>query len=215
MDIPVDGDDHGGLFVQKIPRARLLKWATWVDYSITISNKTGYALDQSDVPLTGYNRLPAFICFRQRPIDGKPVTIQKVAQDRACRSTWPHEARSAVARHLSCPRRPGAMQGDGVNRVVASYRRAADNAIFGTTSLPPKCKIVGGHLRNAPTSRAKAFADCDKDGLQGRNKDTKAHELAFPVCGCPRRRHRCHYATTDAEGKFSFYGLFAHPCSEN
>ena len=123
VDIPVDGGLIGGLFVQKTARRAVVEIGDMLDYTVSVNNKTGYALDQSDVFLT--DTLPAgfsYIAGTARR-EGKPLAdpqggsgprlifnLGRMSRDQIIAVTY----RIRVG--------PGAMQGDGINRVIASYR---------------------------------------------------------------------------------------------
>ena len=47
LDIPVDGGLIGGLFVQKTVPRSVVEIGEFLDYSVTVNNRTGFALDQT------------------------------------------------------------------------------------------------------------------------------------------------------------------------
>jgi uncharacterized repeat protein (TIGR01451 family) len=57
LDIPVDAGLIGGLFAQKTVLRSIVEIGELLDYSVSLKNNTGYALNQSDVLLT--DTLPA------------------------------------------------------------------------------------------------------------------------------------------------------------
>ncbi|MBL8514810.1 MAG: DUF11 domain-containing protein, partial [Betaproteobacteria bacterium] len=207
VDIPVDGGLIGGLFVQKISSRPVVEMGDMVDYSITVSNKTGYVLDQSDVLLTD-TLPPGFtFVFGSTRIDGKLVgnpeggagprlsfNLGRMKRDQQLLVTY----RVRVG--------PGAMQGDGINRVVASYRLNGGTTLYSESNVATaKVQIVGGVFTERAYILGKVYADCDQDGMQGRDKDAKVRELGVP--GVRIILEDGTAAITDAEGKFSFYGL--------
>ena len=207
LDIPVDGGLIGGLFVQKTVLRSIVEIGEFLDYGVEVKNNTGYALNQADVLLNDV--LPAGFTFARGSarIDGKPLAdpqggtgprltfnLGRMAKDQQVRISY----RVRVG--------PGAMQGDGINRVVASYRPPGGSALFSESNVAAvKVTVVGGVFTDRGYIVGKVFADCDNDGVQSRRGADGEREIGVP--GIRFYLEDGTNVVTDAEGKFSFYGL--------
>ncbi len=206
VDIPVDGGLIGGLFVQKVSSRPVVEMGDLLDYTVTISNKTGYALDQSDVQMTDSLPMGFTYVAGSTRIDGKTTldpaggagprlafSLGRLKRDQQLLVTY----RVRVG--------PGAMQGDGINRVVAAYRLGGSTLYSESNVATAKVQVAGGVFSDRSYILGKVFADCDGDGVQGRGAAAKSSEAGIP--GVRLFLEDGTAATTDSEGKFSFYGL--------
>ena len=207
VDIPVDGGLIGGLFVQKTVLRSIVEIGELLDYNVNVKNNTGYALSQSDVLLT--DLLPAGFTYVQSSArkDGLPISdplgrvgprlvfnLGRMTKDQVLRVSY----RVRVG--------PGALQGDGVNHAVASYRLSGGSTLYSESNVATaKVTITGGVFTDRAYIVGKVFADCNQDGVQSAtDKDVRGE------AGVPGVRLYLEDGTnvvTDAEGKFSFYGL--------
>ncbi|MBL8520265.1 MAG: DUF11 domain-containing protein [Betaproteobacteria bacterium] len=207
VDIPVDGGLIGGLFVQKVSSRPVVEMGDMLDYSITVSNKTGYALDQSEVLLT--DSLPSgftYVAGSARR-EGKPIVDPAGgAGPRLSFNLGYLKRDQQVLITYRVRIGPGAMQGDGINRVVASYRLGGGNTLYSESNVATaKVQVAGGVFTDRAYILGKIFADCDQDGAQGRQDGLKVQEVGVP--GVRIILEDGTAAITDAEGKYSFYGL--------
>ena len=219
VDIPVDGGLIGGLFVQKIASHTVVEIGEFLDYSVTVNNKTGYALDQSDVYLT--DTLPSGFSYVSGTArrDGKSIADpQGGGGPRLVFNLGRMNRDQQIAVTYRVRIGPTAMQGDGINRVVASYRIGTGSALPGAGSTlysesnvaTARVDIVGGVFSDRAYIVGKVFADCNDDGVQtaaGANDAKGAIETGIP--GVRVFLEDGTSATSDSEGKFSFYGLLA------
>jgi large repetitive protein len=215
IDIPVDAGRIGGLFVQKTVSRSTVEIGDLTDYAITINNNTGYALNQSPVLLT--DSLPAGFSFvpGTARLEGKPLADPQISA--GSRLIF-NVGNMAVAQQLRLTYRvrvgPGATQGDGINRVVASYRVGNGSTRFSESNVAAaQVTIVGGVFSDKAYVVGKIFIDCDKNGVQNlpAESDADKKKLAREV-GVPGVRLYLEDGTnvvSDSEGKYSFYGLSA------
>lgn len=209
LDIPVDGGLIGGLFVQKTVPRSVVEIGEFLDYSVTVNNRTGFALNQTDVMLT--DSLPSgftYVAGSTRR-DAKPIgdphggagprlvfNLGRMSRDQQI----------VVAYRVRVG--PGSMQGDGVNRVVATYRVGAGSTLFSeSNTATAKVEIVGGVFSDRAYIIGKVFTDCNNDRLQTAASKNEVGEAGIP--GVRIFLQDGTSAISDGEGKFSFYGLLA------
>lgn len=204
VDIPVDPAPLSGLFVQKSVLRSLVEIGEVTDYTVTINNNTGVALDRNDVFLTD-NLPPGFTYVAgSTRVDGRPAVdpvggagpklvfnIGRMKKDQKIQLTY----RVRIG--------AGSTQGDGVNRVQASYKiGTGQSTLFSESNIATaQVTIVGGVFTDKAYIFGKVFADCDKDGVQSKDEVGVPGIRIFMEDGTS--------VITDAEGKFSFYGVTA------
>ncbi|MEP7156951.1 MAG: hypothetical protein ABI905_14325, partial [Betaproteobacteria bacterium] len=205
LDIPVDGGQLGGLFIQKTVLRSIVEIGEFLDYNVNVKNNTGYALNQSDVFLT--DTLPAGFTYAAGssrkdgvaladPVGGAGpklvFNIGRMNKDQAVRVTY----RVRVG--------PGALQGDGVNHVVASYRIGGGSTQYSESNVATaKVTIVGGVFTDSAYILGKVFTDCNNDGVQASSEEKR--EVGVP--GVRLYLEDGTNVVTDSEGKYSIYGL--------
>jgi uncharacterized repeat protein (TIGR01451 family)/fimbrial isopeptide formation D2 family protein len=212
VDIPVDPGKLGGLFIQKAVLRSTVEIGDLTDYTVTINNNTGVALSQSDVLLT--DALPAGFSYvpGTARLDGKPLADPQGG-------TGPrllfNVGRMTLGQQLKLTYRvrvgPGAMQGDGINRVIAAYRVNGTTRFTESNVAAAQVTIVGGVFSEKAYIVGKVFLDCDKDRVQTA-PDTADKNKTEREVGIPGVRLYLEDGTnvvTDVEGKYSFYGLSA------
>ena len=201
VDIPVDAGSISGLFIQKTALRSFAEIGEFADYSVTISNNAGVALDRTDVLAT--DTLPAGFAYvaGSARIDGK--TMADPLGRGGPRLIF-NVGHMAIAQQIKLTYRvrvgPGALQGDGINRVIATYRTGTNVNLFSESNVATaKVNVVGGVFTDSAYIIGKVFTDCNKDRIQNDNE-----------MGVPGVRIYLEDGTniiTDAEGKFSFYGV--------
>ncbi len=201
VDIPVDAGSISGLFIQKTVLRSFAEIGEFADYSVTISNNAGVALDRTDVLAT--DTLPAGFTYvaGSARIDGKSMADPLGRSGPRLIFNVGH---MAIAQQIKLTYRvrvgPGALQGDGINRVVATYRTGTNVNLFSESNVATaKVNVVGGVFTDSAYIIGKVFTDCNKDRIQNDNE-----------MGVPGVRIYLEDGTniiTDAEGKFSFYGV--------
>ena len=216
VDIPVDGGLIGGLFVQKTASRAVVEIGELLNYSVVVSNRTGYALNQNDVFLT--DALPRGFTYvaGSASKDGKSMADPQGGVGPSLKFNLGVMNRDQVVTvNYRVRVGPGAMQGDGINRVVASYRISAESALPGAGSTlfsqsniaTAKVEIVGGVFSDRAYIIGKIFTDCDNDGLQNGKQGDNAKEVGVPGVRVVLQDGTS--AISDSEGKYSFYGLLA------
>ncbi len=201
VDIPVDAGAISGLFIQKTVLRATVEIGEFADYIVTLNNNTGVVLDRTDVLAT--DTLPAGFTYvvGSARIDGK--TIADPNGRGGPRLTF-NVGHMAVAQQIKLTYRarvgPGALQGDGVNRVVATYRLGNNVNLYSeSNTATAKVNVVGGVFTDSAYIVGKVFTDCNKDRIQNDGE-----------VGVPGVRLYLEDGTniiTDSEGKFSFYGV--------
>lgn len=203
LDIPVDSGNMSGLFVQKTVLRAVVEIGDFIDYTVTIRNNTGTALDIADVLVA--DALPAGFTYvaGSARLDGKPLAdpagkagpqlvfnIGKLAKDQEVKLTY----RVRVG--------AGAMQGDGINRVIATYHPPGGGGSFSDSNVGAvKVEVTGGVFSDKAFIVGKVYADCNKNRIQD--------ETEVGVPGVRLILEDGTAVITDAEGKFSLYGLSA------
>ena len=208
VDIPVDAGLIGGLFVQKTVLRSIVEIGEFLDYRVEVKNNTGYALDRTDVLLT--DLLPAGFTYASGSarLEGKSLADPQGGAGPRLVFNIGHMAKDQI---VSVGYRvrvgPGALQGDGINRVVASYRPTGGNALYSESNVAAaKVTVAGGTFTDKAYVVGKVFADCDANGMQAKSPDGLS-EVGVP--GVRIYLQDGTNAITDSEGKFSFYGLAA------
>lgn len=206
LDIPVDAGSISGLFAQKSVLRTIVEVGEMLDYDIKLKNGTGYALNQSDVLLT--DTLPAGFTYVKGSARKDGVVIadpQGGAGPRLVFNLGHMSKDQQVSIRYRVRVGPGAMQGDGVNRVVGSYRLGSGSTLYSESNVATaKVTISGGVFTDRAYIVGKVYADCNKDGVQA-GDNVRDREVGVP--GVRLFLQDGTNAITDSEGKFSFYGL--------
>ena len=201
LDVPVDAGKIAGLFVQKAALRPVVEIGEFNDYLVTIHNGTGYDLNQADVLAT--DSLPmgfTYVAGTAR-LDGKPLAdpagkggpqlvfnVGHLAKDQEVKLTY----RIRVG--------PGALQGDGINRIFASYRTGGSTSQYSESNLAMvQVTVNAGVFSDKGFITGKIYADCNRDRVQDE------HEVGVP--GIRLYLEDGTNVVSDAEGKFSFYGI--------
>ncbi len=209
LDIPVDGGSISGLFVQKTVPRSVVEIGEFLDYAVTVNNRTGFALDQTDVMLT--DSLPAgftYVAGSARR-DAKSIADpQGGAGPRLIFNLGRMSRDQQIVVTYRVRVGPGSMQGDGINRVVATYRVGAGSTLFSeSNTATAKVEVVGGVFSDRAYIIGKVFTDCNNDRVQTATSKNESAEASIP--GIRIFLEDGTSAITDGEGKYSFYGLLA------
>lgn len=198
VDIPVDTSAQDGLFVQKIASRSIVEIGDFIDYTVRVRNGTGNALDRANVVLAddlpqgfgyvaGSARRDGVVLADPSGGQGPRVAFNLGHLDRGQEVTIIYRVRLG----------PGAMQGDGVNRVRASYSTAGTTTVSNIASAT--VHVTGGVFSDKGFILGKVFMDCNANGVQ----DTG--ERGVP--GVRLLLEDGTFVITDGGGKFSFYGV--------
>jgi uncharacterized repeat protein (TIGR01451 family)/fimbrial isopeptide formation D2 family protein len=206
VDIPVDAGLVSGLFIRKDVLRSIVEVGDFADYTVTINNQTGYPLTASNV--FAVDDLPAGFTYvlGSARVDGKPIADPLGGA--GPRLTF-NVGKIDVAKQVKLTYRvrvgPGALQGDGINRVVANYRVPTSGLFSVSNNATAKVTVNAGVFTDKAYVVGKVFADCNKDELQTRAKDDVIGEVGIP--GVRLYLEDGTNVVTDAEGKYSFYGI--------
>jgi uncharacterized repeat protein (TIGR01451 family) len=198
VDVPLDPAAQDGLFVQKSVSRSVAEVGEFVDYTVTVRNNTGNALDRAPVTLT--DDLPAGFAYVRGT--ARRDTVGAIADPvaNASRLTLvlgPMAAGQQVIIHYRVRLGPGSLQGDGVNRVQVSYSANGQTTLSNIATA--KVIVVGGVFSERGFILGKVFLDCNANGLQDRGEIGLPDVRLFIEDGT--------YVLTDGDGKYSFYGL--------
>ncbi|MBX3673919.1 MAG: DUF11 domain-containing protein [Burkholderiales bacterium] len=197
VDVPVDPAAQSGLFVQKSASRAVVDLGGFVDYTVRVRNGTGNALGGEGVRLV--DDLPAgfaFVAGSARSA-GAAVAAPANAGPRLLFGIGPMtrgEERTVTYRVRVGP---GAMQGDGVNRVQASFTAGGATTLSNVATA--KVEVQGGVFSDRGFLLGKVFLDCNANGVQD------AGEAGVP--GVRLLIEDGTWVVTDGEGRYSFYGL--------
>ncbi|MGZ5749973.1 MAG: SdrD B-like domain-containing protein [Usitatibacter sp.] len=198
VDIPLDTAAQDGLFVQKEASKQIAELGDFVDYTVRVRNGTGNVLDRANVVLA--DNLPAGFAYVKGtarrdgaaiadPVGGggPRLTLALGHLDRGAQAVITYRVRIG----------PGAMQGDGVNQVQATYSVAGTTTASNVASA--KVQVTGGVFSDKGFILGKVFMDCNANGVQDRGEEGVPGVRVILEDGT--------YIVTDGAGKFSFYGL--------
>ena len=196
-DVPVDAAAQDGLFVQKAASRPTAEIGEFVDYTVRVRNGTGRALDRAEVTLT--DTLPqgfAYVAGTARR-DGRRIDDPSIASSGLTLRLGHLAAGDEALITYRVRIGPGAMQGDGVNRVQASYVVGAIATLSNIAAA--QVKVTGGVFTDKGFILGKVFMDCNANGVQDRGEEGVPGVRMFLEDGTS--------STTDGLGKFSFYGV--------
>ncbi|MBC7622756.1 MAG: DUF11 domain-containing protein, partial [Aeromicrobium sp.] len=206
LDIPMDTGAIRGLVIKKESQRATVEVGEFNDYTVTLNNGSGLALADSDVIVS--DSLPFGFSYvaGSASVDGKAIVDPRVVAGAALQFNVGKMAKDAQ-RKLTYRVRigPAALRGDGINRVFATYRVGSTGQSSQSNTAYAKVAIVGGVFSDQAYVVGKVFADCSKDGLQRNRYGEAASEVGIP--GIRLMLQDGSSAITDAEGKYSFYGL--------
>ncbi|WP_171161624.1 SdrD B-like domain-containing protein [Usitatibacter palustris] len=198
VDVPVDATAQDGLFVRKNASRLVAEMGEFIDYVVRVRNNTGNVLDRASVVLV--DSLPAGFAYVKGtarrngaalpdPVGGAgPRLVLDLGN-----MTRGQEIDIAYRVRLG----PGAMQGDGVNRVQASYTAGGITTNSNIASV--KVTVVGGVFSDRGFILGKVYLDCNANGVQDKGELGVAGVRLFLEDGT--------FILTDGEGKYSFYGI--------
>jgi uncharacterized repeat protein (TIGR01451 family) len=197
LDVPVDPVPLSGLFVQKTASRASVEVGEFVDYTVRVRNGSGLALTAADVTLT--DDLPAGFAYLPGTARRGGNAIADPSGRQGPRVVFT-VGRLAAGEEAEIRYRvrvgPGALQGDGVNRVQAEYRGAVPTRSNVATA---KVEVLAGVFTDRGYILGRVYADCNANGEQD------AGEPGVP--GVRLYLEDGTNATTDGEGKYSFYGI--------
>jgi len=208
LDIPVDPGRIDGLFIRKDVLRPIVELGEFADYVVTLTNQTGVDLNKSEV--FAADSLPAGFAYvaGSAKLDGKRIEDPVGGAGPRLRFNAGFiKAGANVKLTYRARVGAGALQGDGVNRVVASYRLSVQGQYSESNVATAKVTVSEGIFSNRAYVVGKIYADCNKDGTQTANGDGTTGEVGVPAVRLLLEDGTS--AVTDAEGKFSFYGVLA------
>jgi uncharacterized repeat protein (TIGR01451 family) len=198
FDIPVDrtGDNTVGLFVQKLASRRMAEIGDFVDYTVRVRNVSGRTL--ADVTLD--DQLPHGFAFEPESarLNGRQ-SLRSASGDRGPRvklslgelkvdeiATVTYRTRVGVS----------APQGDGINRAQA--RNQGEPRVQSNVASV-RVQLQEGGFTTRGIIFGKVFVDVNGSRIQDAGEPGIPGVRLFIEDGS--------YVITDAEGKYSFYGI--------
>ena len=198
IDVPADGVAQDGLFVQKEASRQFAELGEFVDYTVRVKNGTGNVLDRAGVILA--DDLPAGFAYVAGTArrDGKAIADPAGGKGpRLTLALGPMDRGEQVTVTYRVRLGPGSLQGDGVNRVQASY--LANGSSTTSNVATAKVRVTGGVFTDKGFILGKVYLDCNANGLQDKGETGVPGVRAVLEDGT--------YVVTDGGGKFSFYGI--------
>ncbi len=191
LDVPLDAGASGGLFVQKTASKTAVEVGDFLDYTVTVSNRSGIALDKLQLS----DWLPVgFVYVRgSARLGGRPLAdpqrgagvmgfaLGMLASNAQDVLTY----RVAVA--------PGAQSGTGINSAQAQSGTLRSNV------ASVKVQLIGGVFSAKAYLIGKVYADCNGNRIQDAGEPGIPGVRVWLADGT--------YAITDGDGKYSLYGL--------
>lgn len=194
--IPLDPGNLLGLVLRKDGSKRQVEFGDFMDYALTVTNKTGF-------PVTGVNfsdTLPpgfAYVAGSAR-LNGTPVPNPAGGAGPALLFGFPSLVlapdQSAMVRYRVRVGVGAPTNGDAVNRARAASGPIRSNQASWTV------RVTGGVFSDEAFAFGKVFLDCTRDGRQ-----SGSDEIGVP--GVRLYMENGTYVITDVEGKWSLYGL--------
>jgi uncharacterized repeat protein (TIGR01451 family) len=211
VDIPVDAGRIDGLFIRKETLRQVVELGEFTDYTVTVTNQSGVALGGAGVVVT--DDLPAGFSYipGTARLDGTRIADPKGGS--GPRLVF-NIGNLKVAQQAKLQYRvrvgPGALEGDGINRAVATYQPSIGGQFSASNTATAKVIVNPGVFTDKAFIVGKVYADCNRDGVQGTTRKRDGSDAQLTEVGIPAVRLYLEDGTnvvTDAEGKFSIYGI--------
>lgn len=195
VDLPLDASAFGNLFVEKTASRSRAEVGDFIDYQIKIKNNSTGLL--GDVRLKDY--LPAGFSYQANSVrlDGD-ITSEPLGSSGSQLNFYIGSLALGESRTLKYRTRIGplALNGDGINRAQATsaaplsqYSNVASTRVY----------VEPGVFSDRAYLIGKVFMDCNQNRVQNQE------ELGVP--GVRLYLEDGTFVITDAEGKYSLYGL--------
>ena len=191
FDVPLDAGASGGLTVQKTASKSSAEIGDYVDYTLTVSNRSGVTLPA--VQLSDW--LPEGFMY-----------VNGSARLQGVKLADPHTSAGAMGFSLGAIATgteqvltyrvaiaPNAQSGNGINTAQAQSGTLRSNL------AAAKVDLIGGVFTNNATLIGKVFADCNGSRVQDAGEPGIPGVRIWLADGT--------YAITDGDGKYSLYGL--------
>lgn len=194
--IPLDPGSATGLVLRKDGSKRQVEMGDFLDYALTVTNKTGFPISGvsfgDTLPpglayVTGSARLNGVVT--DNPLGGAGPQLSWNFPTLALAVDQSAMVRYRVRVGVGAP-----ISGEVVNRAVANSGALQSNLATFTT------RITGGVFSDEAFAFGKVYMDCRRDG-----KQDGAHEPGVP--GVRLYMEDGTSVVTDVEGKWSLYGL--------
>jgi len=195
VDLPLDANAGGGIFVQKSASRTVAEIGEFVDYTVRIKNVSGAGL----AGLTVFDTLPAGFAYQPGTarLDGRVVSDPAGGRGPALSFAVGAlgEGVTAVLTYR-VQIGPGATRGDGINRAQAMSAPPLQKT---SNVATVRVKVEGGVFTEKAYIIGKVHLDCNGNGVQDQG------EIGVP--GVRLYLEDGTFVVTDAEGKYSLYGL--------
>lgn len=197
VDIPADPIAQSGLFVQKAASRQVVDLGGFVDYAVRVRNATGNPLDRTSVQLV--DDLPAGFAYVSGSArsEGRALAEPTSGGPRLVFGLGGMASGQEIAVTYRARVGPGALQGDGTNRVQASY--TANGATTVSNVATAKVQVQGGVFSDRGFILGKVFLDCNANGEQDPGESGVPGVRLFIEDGT--------WVVTDGQGRYSFYGI--------
>ncbi len=201
VDIPVDGSvappPAGTLMLEKTAATQIVEIGEFLDYRIAIRNQTGQSV--SNLSITDV--LPAGFAYEPGSARFANTRIADPSGARGPRLVFALPDLGAADGALALTYRvrtgPGALAGEALNRAQASGRIGGVAVTSNTAAA--KVRLLGGVFGDRGYIVGKIFLDCNRNRVQDSEEPGVPAVRVFMEDGS--------FAISDAEGKYSFYGV--------
>lgn len=194
IDVPLDTQAATNLFVRKTASRTTAEIADFIDYTVRIKNNASTPLGSPGVVVTDH--LPAGFAFQPGSVRLNGQLSPDPAGGRGPRLDFNVGGLGVTAESVMTYRvriGPGALEGDGINRVQASFGGLSSNLATATV------KIQGGVFSSRGYIIGKVFLDCNRNRVQDQS------EMGIP--GVRVYLEDGTSAVSDSQGLYSFYGV--------
>ncbi|MCG8372899.1 MAG: hypothetical protein MI700_05180, partial [Balneolales bacterium] len=198
FDIPLDALANGVLMADKEVDQTQADIGDYVNYSITIKSASVNTLDS----LTVTDELPFAFEYQlgSARLDGQQLPDPEGGKGPTLRfnlgSIEPGQTRTLKYRVYIGP---GAERSDGINSAIVTSNQ---QIVRTSNEAKVKIEVTGGVFSDEAFIVGKVFLDCDENNMQD------SSEPGIP--GVRLYLENGNYVITDAEGKYSFYGIKAN-----
>ena len=202
IDIPLDASALGGLLIEKTVSRKTVEMGEYVDYSIKIKNVSGQLLGRIRVT----DRLPAGFAYvpntarldaGTKRLDGSALPEPEGGVGPVLVfNTGSIEDQSVIVLSYRVRVGPGALQGDGINRARATSAAPLTKISNESSAI---VQVLPGVFTDRGFIIGTVYADCNN------NRERDDAEPGIP--GVRLFLEDGTSVTTDAQGKYSLYGL--------
>ncbi|MDB5939412.1 MAG: conserved repeat domain protein, partial [Polaromonas sp.] len=205
--IPLDPGNPEGLVLKKEGSKTQVEFGDFLDYGLTASNKTGFALSGirfTDTLPPGFAYVPGSARLNGQPVadpaGGVGPSLVWSFANLALAPQASATVRYRVRIGVGAP-----TEGEAINRARAT---SGPNQQIESNQATWKVRISGGVFADDAYAFGKVMLNCKRDGVQNANDDQgKPGTTDLGIPGVRLYLETGTFVVTDSEGKWSLYGL--------